>query len=76
MVQVNVMGVFNVTHACLPIMVEQQEGHLVAISSAAGRRVHDGNGVLFATKHAVGAFYESIRLELSSKGNTHDTHRT
>ena len=68
MVQVNVMGVFNVTHACLPIMVEQQEGHLVAISSAAGRHVHDGNGVYSATKHAVGAFYESIRLELSSKG--------
>jgi NADP-dependent 3-hydroxy acid dehydrogenase YdfG len=68
MVQVNVMGVFNVTHACLPIMVEQQEGHLVAISSAAGRRVHHGNGVYSATKHAVGAFYESIRLELSSKG--------
>jgi NADP-dependent 3-hydroxy acid dehydrogenase YdfG len=68
MVQVNVMGVFNVTHACLPIMVEQQAGHLVAISSAAGRRGHDGNGVYSATKHAVGAFYESIRLELSSKG--------
>jgi NADP-dependent 3-hydroxy acid dehydrogenase YdfG len=68
MVQVNVVGVFNVTHACLPIMVEQQEGHLVAISSAAGRRVHDDNGVYSATKHAVGAFYESIRLELSSKG--------
>ena len=68
MVDVNVMGVLNVTHACLPIMVEQQEGHLVAISSAAGRHVHDGNGVYSATKHAVGAFYESIRLELSSKG--------
>jgi NADP-dependent 3-hydroxy acid dehydrogenase YdfG len=68
MVEVNVLGVFNVTHACLPIMVEQEQGHLVAISSAAGRRVHDNNGVYSATKHAVGAFYESIRLELRSKG--------
>ena len=68
MVDVNVMGVFNVTHACLPIMVEQEEGHLVAISSAAGRYVNVGNGVYSATKHAVGAFYQSIRLELSSKG--------
>jgi NADP-dependent 3-hydroxy acid dehydrogenase YdfG len=68
MVQVNLMGVLNVTHASLPIMVDQQEGHLVAISSAAGRYVHAGNGVYSATKHAIGAFYESIRLELSSKG--------
>jgi NADP-dependent 3-hydroxy acid dehydrogenase YdfG len=68
MVQVNVMGVFNVTHACLPVMVEQQEGHLVAISSAAGRQVHVGNGVYSATKHAIGAFYESVRLEHSSNG--------
>jgi NADP-dependent 3-hydroxy acid dehydrogenase YdfG len=68
MVEVNVMGVFNVAHACLPIMVRQEEGHLVAISSAAGRRVQEGNAVYAATKHAVGAFYESIRLELGSKG--------
>ena len=68
MVAVNVMGVLNITHASLPIMVEQQEGHLVAISSAAGRHVHVGNGVYSATKHAVGAFYESIRLEHGSNG--------
>lgn len=68
MVQINLMGVLNVTHAALPIMVNQQEGHLVAISSAAGRHVDAGNGVYSATKHAVGAFYESIRLELSPKG--------
>ena len=68
MVQLNLMGVLNVTHASLPFMVDQQEGHLVAISSAAGRYVHAENGVYSATKHAVGAFYESIRLELSSKG--------
>jgi NADP-dependent 3-hydroxy acid dehydrogenase YdfG len=64
----NLMGVLNVTHASLPVMVDQQEGHLVAISSAAGRHVHAGYGVYAATKHAVGAFYESIRLELSSSG--------
>lgn len=68
MVQVNLIGVLNVTHACIPIMVEQQQGHLVAISSAAGRHVYVDNGVYSATKHAVGAFYESIRLEFSSKG--------
>lgn len=68
MVQVNLMGVLNVTHAALPIMVERHGGHLVAISSAAGRTVHATNGVYAATKHAVGAFYESIRLELGPKG--------
>jgi NADP-dependent 3-hydroxy acid dehydrogenase YdfG len=68
MVQLNLMGVLNVTHASLPVMVDQEEGHLVAISSAAGRHVHAGYGVYSATKHAVGAFYESIRLELSSSG--------
>lgn len=68
MVQLNVMGVLNVTHAALPIMVEQNKGHLVAISSAAGRLVHARNGVYAATKHAVGAFYESLRLELGPQG--------
>jgi NADP-dependent 3-hydroxy acid dehydrogenase YdfG len=67
-IQVNLAGVLNVTHAALPIMVEQEEGHLVAISSAAGRRVHDINGVYAATKHGVGAFYESIRLQHSLQG--------
>ena len=68
MVEVNVLGVLNVTHPALAVMLERGSGHLVAISSAAGRRVSAGNGVYSATKHAVGAFYESLRLELGPRG--------
>lgn len=64
MVQLNVMGLLYMTHAVLPIMQEQNSGHIVNISSVAGRTNGPASAVYNLTKWGVGAFTESLRQEL------------
>jgi NADP-dependent 3-hydroxy acid dehydrogenase YdfG len=63
MVNVNLLGLLYCTHAALPIMQEQGAGHIVNVSSVAGRVAGFGSGVYNATKWGVGAFSESLRQE-------------
>ncbi len=63
MVDVNLMGLFYCTYAALPIMRDQGGGHIVNVSSVAGRTASMGVGVYNATKWGVGAFSESLRQE-------------
>jgi NADP-dependent 3-hydroxy acid dehydrogenase YdfG len=63
MVNVNLLGLIYCTHAALPIMQEQGSGHVVNVSSVAGRVARMGSGVYNATKWGVGAFSESLRQE-------------
>ena len=64
MVNTNVLGLMYATHAALPIMKAQGEGHIVNISSVAGRLAQAGSGVYNATKWAVGGFSEALRQEV------------
>jgi NADP-dependent 3-hydroxy acid dehydrogenase YdfG len=68
MVNVNVLGLMYCTHAALPIMQEQGSGHIVNVSSVAGRVARLGSGVYNATKWGVGAFSESLRQEALNYG--------
>ncbi len=63
MVHANVFGVLYCTHAALPLMAEQGSGHVVNVSSVAGRIAREGSGVYNLTKFGVGAFSESLRQE-------------
>jgi NADP-dependent 3-hydroxy acid dehydrogenase YdfG len=63
MIDVNVLGLLYCTHAALPIMREQGSGHIVNVSSVAGRMARAGVGVYNATKWAVGGFSEALRQE-------------
>ncbi len=63
MIHVNVFGVLYCTHAALPLMREQGGGHIVNISSVAGRVARAGSGVYNLTKFGIGAFSESLRQE-------------
>lgn len=63
MVHVNVLGLMYATHAALPALI-RGAGHIVNISSTAGRFVNPMTAVYSATKHAVGAFSEGLRKEL------------
>ncbi len=65
MFEVNVMGLLYATEAAIGQMKEQGSGHLVNISSVAGRKVtRDSSGVYAGTKHAVNAISEGLRQEL------------
>ena len=63
MIHANVFGVLYCTHAALPLMHAQGSGHIVNISSVAGRVARAGSGVYNLTKFGVGAFSESLRQE-------------
>jgi NADP-dependent 3-hydroxy acid dehydrogenase YdfG len=63
MIHANVFGVLHCTHAALPLMREQGGGHIVNVSSVAGRIARAGSGVYNLTKFGVGAFSESLRQE-------------
>jgi NADP-dependent 3-hydroxy acid dehydrogenase YdfG len=68
MIHANVFGVLYCTHAALPLMHEQGSGHIVNVSSVAGRFARAGSGVYNLTKFGVGAFSESLRQEGVEKG--------
>jgi NADP-dependent 3-hydroxy acid dehydrogenase YdfG len=63
MIDVNVLGLLYCTHAVLPIMREGGGGHVINISSVAGRNANFGSGVYNLTKFGVVAFSESLRQE-------------
>ena len=63
MISTNVLGLMYVTQAVLPMMKAQGSGHIVNISSVAGRIARAGSGVYNATKWGVGAFSEALRQE-------------
>ena len=66
--QTNVIGLFRVTRAALPMMRRQRSGLLVHISSIVGRVAPPFFGAYSASKWAVDALGESLRYELSPLG--------
>ena len=69
MIDVNLKGVLYCTAAVIPFMITKKSGHIVNISSVAGRIVFPAGSVYCATKHAVTAFSEGLRQELSQRYN-------
>lgn len=69
MVDVNIKGVFYCTAAVIPFMLKNKSGHIVNLSSVAGRIVFPAGSVYCATKYAITAFSEGIRQEFSQRSN-------
>src|SRR3954454_10357457 len=73
MIDLNLKGLINTTHAALPHLLAAAEdsprgcADVVNISSVAGRLARSGSGVYNLTKHGVGAFSESFRQEFASR---------
>ena len=67
MVDVNIKGVLYGVSAVMSTMLEQEAGHIINISSVAGHKVFAGGTVYCATKFAVKAISEGIRLESDGK---------
>lgn len=68
MVEVNLMGLMNATHAVLPILQEQGKGHIVNVSSVAGRQASTNSSGYNATKFGVNGFTEALRQEITQEG--------
>lgn len=68
MIDTNVKGLLHCLGAVLPGMRSRQRGDVVLIGSVAGRQVYPGGNVYCATKHAVRAVYESLRVDFSGSG--------
>jgi NADP-dependent 3-hydroxy acid dehydrogenase YdfG len=65
---INVLASMYLSRAVLPGMRERRDGHIVIVSSTAGRHVGAGNVSYTASKHAVNAFAEGMRQEVASLG--------
>ena len=68
MIDTNVKGLLHVDRAVVPLMVARGRGIVVHIGSIAGRQVYPGGNVYCATKHAVRALTDGLRLDLSGTG--------
>ena len=66
MYEANVLGLMRVTRALLP-KLEAGRGHIVNVTSIAGREVYPGGAGYTAAKHAAVAVTRTLRLELSGK---------
>lgn len=69
MIDVNIKGLLYAIGAVLPTMIEQNAGHIVNVSSVAGRNVFPAGAVYCGTKHAVHAISEGLRCELAQMKN-------
>lgn len=67
MIDLNLVALMQTTHAVLPILQAQGAGHIVNVSSVAGRTVRVGVGAYNVTKWGVNVFSEALRLELSAQ---------
>ena len=65
MIDTHVKGLLYVSKAVVPLMVANKTGHIINISSIAGKEVYAMGNVYCASKHAVDALTRSMRLDLS-----------
>lgn len=68
MIDINVKGVIYVTKAVLPLMMPNQSGHIVNLSSIAGKETYQNGTVYCASKAAVEALSKGMRLDLLTSG--------
>ena len=68
MIDINVKGLLYVSKAVIPQMVERQSGHIINIGSTAAKEVYPGGNVYCASKHAVDAISQGMRMDLNPHG--------
>ena len=68
MIDINVKGLLYVSKAIIPKMIEQESGHIINIGSIAGKEVYANGNVYCASKHAVDALNQAMRIDLNPYG--------
>jgi serine 3-dehydrogenase len=67
MIDTNIKGLAYVSRLVLPIMIKRKRGHIINIGSTAGHEVYPNGNVYAATKFAVKALTQSIRIDVLDK---------
>lgn len=68
MIDINVKGLLYVSKAIVPQMVERKTGHIINIGSVAGKEVYVNGNVYCASKYAVDAITQGMRMDLNPYG--------
>lgn len=68
MVDINVKGLMYVSRAVIPGMIDRRSGHIINIGSTAAKEVYPNGNVYCATKHAVDALSQGMRMDLNPYG--------
>ena len=68
MIDTNIKGILNISRLIMPKMVEKKSGHIINIGSIAGKETYEKGGVYCATKHAVEAISQGMRIDLLPYG--------
>ena len=68
MIDINVKGLLYVSKAIIPQMIERKSGHIINIGSTAAKEVYPNGNVYCATKHAVDALNQGMRMDLNPFG--------
>lgn len=68
MLDINVKGLLYMSKAIIPQMVAKKNGHIINIGSTAGKEVYPKGNVYCASKHAVDAINQGMRIDLNAHG--------
>jgi len=68
MLDINVKGLLYISKAIIPQMVAKKKGHIINIGSTAGKEVYPRGNVYCASKHAVDAINQGMRIDLNAHG--------
>ena len=67
MIDINVKGLLYVSRAIIPQMVKKNSGHIINVGSIAGKEVYPSGNVYSASKHAVDALNQAMRIDLDKQ---------
>jgi len=68
MIDINVKGLLYVSKMIIPKMIDNNSGHIINIGSTAGKEVYPNGNVYCASKHAVDAINQGMRIDLNKYG--------
>ncbi|MDA3867992.1 MAG: SDR family NAD(P)-dependent oxidoreductase [Salinivirgaceae bacterium] len=68
MIDTNVKGLLYISRLIMPMMIENGQGHIINVSSIAGKEVYEKGNVYCASKHAVEAITKGMRVDMLPYG--------
>lgn len=64
MIDTNIKGLLYISKAVSPLMIKRKQGHIINVTSIAGKEVYPGGNVYCATKHAADALTKGMRIDM------------